>query len=117
TRTDSLDDAGRVRARRVGQFGSPIVGVRAQIGVHRVDAGGVNAHEDLVRPRLGCRHFLELEDRGAAILGYADGLHGTGLLSLARDDGSILAFMPQVRSQTGEPGPGPRRPFGKASGA
>jgi hypothetical protein len=78
TRTDNLDNAGCVRAWRVGQLGSPIVGVRAQIGVHRVDADGENAHEDLARPWLGRRHLLELEDRGAAILGYADGLHGQG---------------------------------------
>src|SRR5262245_44802956 len=53
-------------------------GARAQMGIHRVDADGENAHEDLVRPWLGRRHLLELEDRGAAILGYANGLHGQG---------------------------------------
>src|SRR5262249_1213188 len=78
SRTDNLDNAGCVRAWRVGQLRSPIVGVRAQIGVHRVDADGENAPQDLGRRWLGSRHLLELEDRGAAILGYADGLHGQG---------------------------------------
>jgi hypothetical protein len=49
TRTDHFDDTGRVRARGVGELGPAIVGVRAQIGVHRVDADGVDAHEHLGR--------------------------------------------------------------------
>jgi hypothetical protein len=52
--------------------------VRAQISVHRVDADGVIDHEDLVLPWLERWHLLELEDRWAAILRYADGRRGQG---------------------------------------
>ncbi len=57
---DGLDNASGVRAGRIGQRGFDGVSASAHIGVVRINARGVYAHQHLARGRFGCGNFFEL---------------------------------------------------------
>ena len=84
-RADRLDDTCRVTARRVGQLGPAVVGVRAQIGVHRIHADGVIPDQHLAGPGLGRGNLLELQHLGTAVGRHADRFHRSGSFRVGRE--------------------------------
>ena len=70
-----VDDAGAVVAWNVGQLGELGVLARAQIGFHRVDAGGAQAHAHLALMRLGHGYALLHQRIRPAERAHHDRLH------------------------------------------
>ena len=70
-----VDDAGAVVAWNVGQLGELGVLARAQIGFHRVDAGGAQAHAHLALMRLGHGNALLHQRIRSAERAHHDRLH------------------------------------------
>lgn len=70
-----LHDAGGVRAGRVGGRDDLAVGARADRGVDRIDAHGLDADDDLAGADLGLGELFEAEHLGAAELAGADRFH------------------------------------------
>jgi hypothetical protein len=73
TRTDLVDDARHLAARRLREL--PAHQALAQLPVGRVDAGGVHRDPDLPGPRVWVGKVHDLEDLRASELAVADCLH------------------------------------------